>query len=170
MFSKKMLDALNDQIRDEFYSEYFYLAMSAWLDSNDLPGMARFMRIKSQEERSHAIKLFEYVQNRDGQVVLQSIPQPPANYKSFLDLFEHQLKHEQSVTASIHKLYALALEEHDYATSVTLQWFVEEQVEEEKEAKEIIQQCKMVGTNESALFLLDQKLGTITPGVEGSPK
>jgi len=164
-----MLEALNDQIRDEFYSEYFYLAMSSWLDSHDLPGMAQFQRVKSQEERTHAIKLFEYIQSRDGAVLLQAIPQPPANYKSFLDVFEHQLEHEQSVTASIHKLYALAMEEHDYATLVTLQWYVEEQVEEEKEAKEIIQQCKMVGSNESALFLLDQKLGA-TPSLEASAK
>ncbi len=170
MFSKKMLDALNNQIRDEFYSEYFYLAMSAWLDAHDLPGMAQFQRVKSQEERTHAIKLFEYVQSRDGNVVLLALPKPPADYKSFLDLFEHQLKHEQSVTASIHNLYALAMEEHDYATSVTLQWFVGEQVEEEKEAKEIIQKCKMVGENESALFLLDQQLGATMPAADTAQK
>jgi ferritin len=166
MLSEKMLNALNTQIRDEMYSEYFYLSMSAWCSSNDLPGMASFMRLKGEEERSHAMKLFDYVHDRDGKVTLLAIEQPPSEFKSYLDIFENQFEHEKKVTASIHNLYALAMEERDYATSVMLQWFIEEQVEEEKEAQEIIQQCKKVGESKSALFMLDEKLGLVAPGTD----
>ncbi len=166
MLSDKMLNALNKQLRDEFYSEYFYLSMSAWFDSNDLPGMASFMKFKGEEERSHAMKLFDYIQDRDGKVTLLAIEQPPSEFESHIDIFKKQLEHEKKITASIHSLYALALGEQDFATSVTLQWFIEEQVEEEKEAQEIIQQCKKVGDSESALFMLDEKLGSLTPGQE----
>jgi ferritin len=164
MLSEKMLNALNAQIRDEFYSDYFYLSMSAWCGSNDLPGMAAFMKTKGEEERVHALKIYDYVHDRDGKVTLMAIEQPPAEFKSYLDIFEKQLGHEKKVTTSIHNLYAIALEEKDYATSVMLQWFIEEQVEEEKEAQEIIQLCKKVGESESALFMLDEKLGALTPG------
>ena len=168
MLSKKMLDAINEQICKELYSEYFYLSMSSWCDSNDLPGMAAFMKLKSVEERAHAMKLYDYVHDRDGKVTLLAISQPPSEFKSFLDIFENQLKHEKYVTKSIHKLYDLSLQEKDYPSQIMLQWFIEEQVEEEKEAKDIIQQCKMVGDNPSALFMLDQKLGNLAPGQEGT--
>ena len=166
MLSDKMLKEINEQICKEMYSEYFYLSMSAWCDSNDLPGMAAFMKLKSEEERAHAMKLYDYIHDRDGKVTLLAIAQPPSEFKSFRDIFENQLKHEKYVTESIHNLYKLALEENDYASQVMLQWFIEEQVEEEKEALEIIQQCKMVGDNPSALFMLDQKLGNVVPGQE----
>jgi ferritin len=159
-----MEKALNEQICKEFYSEYFYLSMSSWCDSNDLPGMAAFMKLKSEEERAHAMKFYEYIHDRDGKVILLAIDQPPADFKNFVDIFENQLNHEKMVTKSIHKLYGLALEEKDYASQVMLQWFIEEQVEEEKEAQDIIKQCKMVGNNPSALFILDQKLGDLAPG------
>jgi len=166
MLSAKMLNALNKQVRDELYSEYFYLSMSAWCNANDLPGMAAFMKLKSDEERAHAMKIYNYILDRDGKITLLAIDQPPAEFKSFLDIFEQQLVHEKKVTALIHNLYSLALEEKDYATQVMLQWFIEEQVEEEKEATDIIQQCKKIGDNQSALFLLDQKLGSLAPGTE----
>jgi len=161
-----MLKALNEQIRDELYSEYFYLSMSAWCESNDLPGMAAFLKLKSEEERAHAMKIYDYVHDRDGKIVLLAIDQPQSEFKSYQDIFEQQLEHEKKVTALIHNLYTLALDEKDYATQVMLQWFIEEQVEEEKEAMDIIQQCKKIGDNESALFLLDQKLGTLAPATE----
>ncbi|HED10201.1 MAG TPA: ferritin [Caldithrix abyssi] len=164
MLSEKMVQALNDQVRDELYSEYYYLAMSAWCEENDLPGMASFMALKSNEERSHAMKIYHYILDRGGRVVLQAIAQPPADFKSHCHIFESMLEHEKLVTGLIHNLYSLALDEKDYATQVMLQWFIEEQVEEEKEATELIQQCKMIGDSESALFLFDQKLGQVTPG------
>jgi len=164
MLSKKMLKAINEQICKELYSEYFYMSMSSWCESNDLPGMSAFMKLKSEEERAHAMKLYDYVHDRDGKVTFLTIDQPPADFKSFLDIFEKQLEHEKLVTDSIHKLYDLALKEKDYPSQVMLQWFIEEQVEEEKEATDIIQQCKMVRDNPSALFMLDQKLGNLAPG------
>ncbi|RMH61955.1 MAG: ferritin [Calditrichaeota bacterium] len=159
MLSKKMQEALNNQIRDELYSEYYYLSMSAWCEVNDLPGMAAFMMLKSQEERAHAMKIYTYILDRDGEIILQAIPQPPATFKSFVDIFENMYAHEQHVTSLIHNLYQLALEEKDYPSQVMLQWFIEEQVEEEKEARDLIQQSRKVGASESALFLFDQKLG-----------
>ena len=164
MLSNKMLKAINEQICKELYSEYFYLSMSSWCDSKDLPGMAAFMKLKSEEERAHAMKLYDYIHDQDGKVTLLALKQPPSDFKSFLDIFENQLKHEKYVTKSIHNLYKLALEENDYASQVMLQWFIEEQVEEEKEALDIIQQCKMVGDNPSALFMLDQKLANLAHG------
>lgn len=164
MLSKKMLKALNEQLCKELYSEYFYMSMSSWCDSNDLPGMAAFMKLKGEEERAHAMKLYDYIHDRDGKVTFLALDQPPSEFKSFLDIFEKQLEHEKSVTESIHKLYDLALKEKDYPSQVMLQWFIEEQVEEEKEASDIIQQCKMVRNNPSALFILDQKLGNLAPG------
>lgn len=166
MLSKKMQKALNEQICKELYSEYFYLAMSAWCDSNDLPGMAAFMKLKSVEERAHAMKFYDYIHDRDSKVTFLAIEQPPSEFKSFQDIFENQFQHEKAVTQSIHNLYSLALEEKDYASQVMLQWFIEEQVEEEKEALDIIQQCKMVKDNPSALFMLDQKLGNLAPGTD----
>ncbi len=166
MLSKKMLAALNTQIKEELFSEYYYLSMSAWCESQDLPGMAAFLKLKSEEERAHAMKIYTFIHDRDGKVTLQAIPQPATDFKSHMDIFKKQLEHEKHVTASINELYTLAIKEKDYPTQVMLQWFIDEQVEEEKEAKDIIAMCKMAGDNESAIFLLDQKLGQMVPGNE----
>lgn len=159
MLSKTMQDAINDQIQKEYHSSYLYLAMAAYCETSNLPGSARWMRVQSQEELSHALKLYDHVVDRGGRVTLQAIPQPPAEYKSALDVFEKVLAHEQLVTASIHKLYALALKENDYAAQVMLQWFVTEQVEEEKSAGEVVEQMKMVGDSKNGLLMLDRGLG-----------
>jgi ferritin len=159
MISKKMEKAFNDQINAELYSEYLYLAMSAYCESIDLPGFAAWMKQQAAEERIHAMRFYDFVFDRDGRVELEAIAKPQAEYKSILDMFENVLKHEQHVTKLIHDLYALALNENDYAAQVELQWFIAEQVEEEKTAKDIIQQLKWVGDKSTALYMLDQKLG-----------
>lgn len=159
MISKKMQQALNDQINAELYSEYLYLAMSAYCETINLPGFANWMMQQSNEERSHAMRLYNFVFDRDGQVLLETIDKPPSEYKSIMDMFENVLKHEQHVTKLIHDLYELAVKENDYAAQVELQWFITEQVEEEKTAKDIIQQLKWVGDKSTALFMLDQQLG-----------
>jgi ferritin len=159
MISKKMEKAFNDQINAELYSEYLYLAMSAYCESIDLPGFAAWMKQQAAEERIHAMRFYDFVFDRDGRVELEAIAKPQAEYKSILDMFENVLKHEQHVTKLIHDLYALALKENDYAAQVELQWFIAEQVEEEKTAKDIIQQLKWVGDKSTALYMLDQKLG-----------
>jgi ferritin len=133
--------------------------MSAYCESIDLPGFAAWMKQQAAEERIHAMRFYDFVFDRDGRVELEAIAKPQAEYKSILDMFENVLKHEQHVTKLIHDLYALALKENDYAAQVELQWFIAEQVEEEKTAKDIIQQLKWVGDKSTALYMLDQKLG-----------
>lgn len=159
MLSKSMLDILNEQIKNELYSEYFYLSMSTYCESIDLPGIAKFMQVKSQEERTHGMKIYDYIHDRDGRVTLLAIPQPPSIFKSLIDMFTQVLKHEEEITKSIYKIYELATKENDYATQVEMQWFITEQVEEEKQARELIQQLKLIGNNESALFMFDKELG-----------
>ncbi|MFQ5840775.1 MAG: ferritin, partial [Candidatus Methylomirabilales bacterium] len=120
---------------------------------------ARWMRLQSREEASHAMKLFDYVLEREGRVVLQAIEQPPQKFKSPLDVFQQALEHERKVTGMIHRLYDLAGKERDYATQVMLQWFITEQVEEEKNAGEVVERIKMIGDQPAALFFLDKQLG-----------
>jgi ferritin len=164
MLSKTIQDAINDQIGKELYSGYVYLSMSAYFQSINLPGCANWMRIQYQEEVSHALKLFDYVHERGGHVTLQAIPQPKSEFKSPLDVFEQALGHERDVTAMINKLYALTQKENDYPTTIELQWFVTEQVEEEKHAGEICEQLRMVGDNKVALLMLDRQLGARAAG------
>jgi ferritin len=157
--SKAMQDAVNAQIQKEYYSSYLYLAMSAALEAQNLPGAAKWTRIQSQEELTHALKLFDHVVDRGGRVTLAAIQQPPTEYGSALQLFEKVLEHERHVTASIHALCALAVKEQDYPAQVMLQWFVTEQVEEEKNATQVVEQLKAVGESKPSLMMLDGHLG-----------
>ena len=159
ILSKSLQDAVNDQIQKEYYSSYLYLAMSAQLEVQNLPGAAKWTRLQSQEELAHALKLFDHVVDRGGRVTLGAIQQPPPEYGSALQLFEQVLTHEQQVTASIHALYALAVKDQDYPAQVMLQWFVTEQVEEEKSATQVVEQLKAIGESKASLLLLDRHLG-----------
>ncbi len=159
MLSKVMQDGINEQIKDELYSAYLYLSMSAHFEAANLSGFAHWMRLQSQEEVEHAMKFFDFVNERGGQVVLQAIDQPPVEFGSPLDIFEQTLEHERKVTALINELYELALEENDYPTQMMLQWFIEEQVEEEASAGEIVETLKMLGDQTHALVMLDRELG-----------
>lgn len=159
MLSKPIYQALNDQVAHEFYAAHLYLAMSAYFEAHTLPGFARWMRRQSEEERAHAMKFFDYINDRGASVELQAIDQPPGEFQSPLDAFEQALRHEQKVTGLIHNIYALALAESDYATQAMLHWFISEQVEEEKSASQVIEQLKMTGGESSALLLLDRELG-----------
>jgi ferritin len=159
MLSKTLEGAINDQIRDELYSSYLYLSMSAYFEANNMPGSARWMRLQSEEELSHAMKLFDYMNDRGSRVVLQGIEQPPAEFASTLDIFEKALAHEQKVTGLINSIYELAVKENDYPTQIELQWFITEQVEEEKNAGDIVDQLKMVGDHRPSLIMLDTALG-----------
>ena len=159
MLSKTIQDALNQQIKHEFYSSYLYLSMSAYFEASNLPGFARWMRIQSQEEHEHAMKFFDFVNDRGGSVELQALDQPPGEFQSPLDVFQQALEHERKVTGLINRLYELAVKEGDYATQVRMQWFVTEQVEEEKNAGQIVEQLKMTGGQPAALLLLDNVLG-----------
>lgn len=159
MLTKGMLEGLNEQIKHEFASAYIYLAMSAFCQAQGLPGCARWLRLQSREEVTHALKFFDFIHDRGGQVLLRAIEQPPAEYRSPMDVFQHALDHERKVTGLIHQLYALAVQDNDYATQAMLHWFLTEQIEEEKTAAEIVQQFKMAGEGGSALLMLDQRLG-----------
>ena len=159
MLKKPVQDAINDQINKELYSAYVYLSMSAYYEGVNLPGFANWMRLQSSEERGHAMRLYDFVLDRGGQVVLEAIGKPPSKFKSPMDVAQQTLEHEQRVTAMIEKLYEVALKEKDYATQTALEWFITEQVEEEKNASGILEQLKMVGDNRSALLILDMELG-----------
>lgn len=163
MLSKALEKALNDQITHEFYSEYLYLAMASYCDSIDLGGFANWFISQAEEEHQHAMKLFKYVQDREGHVELGAIEKPEHNYKDVTDLFEKVLEHEQKVTQSINNIYELAVKEKDYPTQVELEWFIKEQVEEEKQVSDILKQLKWVKDNPALLFMLDQKLGERAP-------
>jgi ferritin len=159
MLSKAIQDAINEQIKNELYSAYLYLSMSAHFEAHNLPGFARWMRLQAQEEQGHAVKFFDYMHDRGGVVRLQAIDQPPAEWKSSLALFEQVLEHEQLVTGMIHRLYELAAKENDYATGIMLQWFITEQVEEEKNATQIIEDLKLIDAHGTAMLMLDKQLG-----------
>lgn len=158
MISKNMQDAINDQINKELYSSYLYLSMAAYFANRNLPGFAHWMRIQEGEERGHAMKLYDFLIDRGGQVALKAMDAPPAEWKSSLELFKDVAAHEAKVTASINALYELALKEKDYPAQVMLQWFINEQVEEEKNAAEIVAQLEMVEARGTAVLMLDHRL------------
>lgn len=159
MMSQKMQDALNAQINAEWYSAYLYLAMNSYFTSVNLVGMASWMRAQTQEEMFHGSKMYDFVNERGGRAILQAIEQPPANWASPLAVFENSLAHEEKVTSLINVLVDLSMKERDHATTIFLQWFVTEQVEEEANASGIVSKLKMIGQEASSLFALDQELG-----------
>ena len=159
MLQKSVHDALSTQIKHEFYSSYLYLAMSAHCETKNYSGIAKWLKVQSEEEYGHAMKLFHYVQERGAAVVLQVIDQPPVNFGEPLELFKKVLKHEQKVTTLITALYELAAKEKDYPTQFMLQWFVTEQVEDEKNVTDIIDQIVRVGDTPVSLMMLDRQLG-----------
>ena len=159
MISQAMQDAINEQIKHEFYSAYLYLAMSAHFEEENLGGFATWLRVQFQEEQAHALKFMDYLYERGGAVKLQALDQPPVKFGLHLEVFQQVLEHEQKVTGLIHKLYELALKENDYASQVMLQWFINEQVEEEKNATDIIASLKLIEAKGTAVLMLDHELG-----------
>ena len=158
MLSETMQKAMNEQIKNELYSAYLYLSMAAYAEADNLPGFAHWMRVQSQEEVGHAMKFFDFICERGGRVELKAIGEPPVEFAGPTDLFEQTLAHEKQITATIHNLYEMASQENDYASRVFLQWFVTEQVEEEKSAAEILQVLKRAGEKGHALVMLDRQL------------
>ena len=156
MFSAALQNAFNEQIQKEFYSSYLYLAMAAHFEATNLPGFAAWMKKQADEERSHAMKLWDYVYDRGGKVELQAIASPPSAFGKPLQMFQQVLEHEQKVTASINALYALAGSEGDAAAQIYLQWFVTEQVEEEKTVTDLIAQLKMSGDQAFGVLFMDK--------------
>jgi ferritin len=159
MISPKMTDAFNKQINAEMYSSYLYLSMAAWFESANLKGFAQWMRVQAQEEMSHAMKFFDHVVERGGKIALATIEAPPTKWSSPLAAFENAYKHECKVSSLINVLADTGAEAKDHASSVFLQWFVSEQVEEEAAADEIVQKLKMIGEHKNGLFMMDRALG-----------
>ena len=166
MIKQKVETALNEQMKKEFYSSYLYLSMAARFESLNFKGFANWMRIQSQEEYGHAMKIFQHLNERAGKVVLQQIDTPPSKWDSPKKVFEDAYQHEQKVTQSISDLVELSRAEKDHPTEIFLQWFVKEQVEEEASAQEIVQKLQLIGDEGSALFFLDGELGKRTPSKE----
>jgi len=156
--SKKIVEALNKQINAEIYSAYLYLSMATYFESIGLKGFANWMRVQWEEELSHAMRIYDYVVGRGGRVRLFAIEQPPSDWESPLAVFEAVYQHEINVTKRIHELVDLALSEKDYATYNMLQWFVEEQIEEEASPLEIVEKLKLIGDDKSALLTIDREL------------
>jgi ferritin len=169
MISQRMQDAFNEQMKHEFYSSYLYLSMSAYCETENLPGLAGRMRAQAREEVNHAMKIFDHLVDRGGRVLLQPISQPPADFKSPRDVFDQAHRHEKEVTASINRVYGLAVDEKDFASTVFLDWFVQEQVEEEKTSGLLAEQLGMVGDDRPGLLMLDRELGQRRGGGVAQP-
>jgi ferritin len=158
MLSSTVQDAMNEQINAELYSAYLYLSMAANFEGANLRGMAHWMQVQAKEETGHALKFFKYIVERGGRVTLTSIAAPPAKWDSPQAVFEEVFKHECHVTSLINELVELAEAQKDHASAVFLQWFVNEQVEEEANASEVLHQLKLVGDSKQGLFMLDRHL------------
>jgi ferritin len=171
MISKKMEKALNEQVNAELFSAYLYLSMEAYFKSLNLNGFANWMRVQTQEEVSHAMKIYDFIDERGGRITLKAIDGPETKWDSPLAVFNAVYEHEQKVTNLINDLVNLAIEEKDHATNTFLQWFVNEQVEEEASADQVVQQLKLMEKAPGGLFLLDRELAQrvfTPPAAEGA--
>lgn len=158
MISKAMQDAINEQINKELFSSYLYLSMAAYFEDINLPGAANWMYIQADEEHEHAMKLFAHLVDRGGRVHLKAIAAPETEWAGPMAAFKAVYEHEQHVTKSIHDLYETALKEKDYPAQVMLQWFIDEQVEEEKNAAEVVASMERIEAHETAVLQLDHQL------------
>ena len=158
MLTERMEKAINEQINAEMYSAYLYLSMSAYFEDKGLKGFAKWMYIQNQEEITHAMKFFHYVNERGGRIKLTAIEVPDFTWDSPLAVFKQSLEHEKHVTSLINNLVSISLEEKDYATHSMLNWYVDEQVEEEANATEIVNKLELIGDEKTALFMLDKEL------------
>jgi ferritin len=159
MLSKKMLDAINKQINEEIFSAYLYLSMSSHFQNISLQGFANWMYVQYQEEMTHAMKFLNYINERNGKVVLKTIKEPQHSWTSPTTAIADALKHEEYITSKIYDLVNLAEKEKDYATKSMLQWYIDEQVEEEANAQKILDSLKLIGSSKDSLLMLDRELG-----------
>ena len=163
MLSQVMQDAINDQINNELFSSYSYLSMSAWCEHEQFVGCAHWLRMQSQEETDHALRLQDFLLARNGRVMLRQIDQPEVDFESVVEVFDKALAQEQLVTQQIDSLYELAFKEKAFAALVEMEWFITEQVEEEKTAREVVHKMHMVENDPASLLDLDRELGARTP-------
>ena len=170
MLSEKIVDALNGQLTKEMYSAYLYMSMSAYSTYIGLKGFANWFMVQYQEEMTHTMKIYDYINSHGAQVKLAAIKQPPTDFASPLDMFEKTLEHEKFITKSINELVDLSIDEKDHATNIFLQWFVTEQIEEEGNDNEIISELKLVGDGGNGLLMIDRELAqrVFTPPASSS--
>lgn len=160
MLSENLLKHLNEQVNFEFYSSYTYLSMAAFAESIDLSGFANFFRVQAQEELFHAMKLYDFIFQKNGVVKLDAIPQPSADFENIISVFEKGYEHEQLVTSKIYKIADIASEEKEHATMSLLRWFIDEQVEEENNFNSLLKRVKRSEGNPAALYMMDDDLAT----------
>ena len=157
--NKKVYKVFNEQVQAELYSAYMYLAMSLHLEDENFKGMAHWLKEQYEEEREHAFRLIKFMQERGVKPELLQIDMPPAEYGTPLEVFSKALEHEKYVTSRIYDMYEVAMKEKDYAAMSHLLWFIDEQVEEEDQTREIVDKLMMVGDNMNGLFVIDGQLG-----------
>lgn len=162
MINERLEKAINEQINAEMYSAYLYLSMSAYFEQENLSGFANWMRVQFQEEQFHAMKFFGYLNDRGGRVTLKAIDKPKLQWSSVEDVFEDTLAHERLVTDKINRLMDIAIDEKDHATASFLNWYVDEQVEEEATAEEILNRIRMVQGTGNGLFMMDREFASRT--------
>lgn len=162
MISEKIEQLLNDQITKEQYAAQYYMSMAAWFYNEDLDGIANYFRVQAKEELMHADKIFDFLNDLGGRIKMGAIEAPAQDFKNAQDIFEKALAHEKEVTKSIFNIYKTATDEGNYATASFMQWFINEQVEEEASASQLVAKIKMVQDNNSALYLFDQELAQRT--------
>ncbi len=162
MIKETISKAINQQINREMFSEYFYLAMASFFENKGLSGFANFFKVQVEEERFHAMKFYNYLNERGGRVRLSNIEAPQDDFNSPLEVFEMALKHEEFITKSINDLMELAMNEKDFATMSLLNWFIDEQVEEEASMNTIVDQLRMINNEGHGLMMLDKELATRT--------
>ncbi len=165
---KKIEKAFNDHLNAEFFSSYLYLSMSNYFVASNLEGMSAWMRIQTDEERMHAMKFIDFINDRGGRVVLDQIEKPKTEWVSPLEAFQEAYAHEQLISKKINALVDLAIKESDHATNTFLQWFVSEQVEEEATAQAIVGKLELIRDNPMGLLMIDQQLGQRTPSAASS--
>lgn len=155
---KKLQNSFNEQLKNELYSAYLYLSMAAFFESKNLPGFSNWMKVQAKEESAHGMKFFDFLIDRGARVILEEIPQPPADFSSTQEVFEETLEHERKVTGLINQLYELSIEVNDNAATIFLQWFITEQIDEEKNAAVILETLKLIKPDSAALIMLDREL------------
>ncbi|MCP3888083.1 MAG: ferritin [Desulfobulbaceae bacterium] len=158
MISDKMNKALNEQVNAELFSSYLYLGMSAWFSEKSLNGFASWMRVQAQEEMSHAMKIYNFILERGGNIQLTTIEKPESEWGSPLEVVQEVANHEAKVTGLVNDLVDVALEQRDHATNIFLQWFVTEQVEEEASVGDVLERAKMIGDDSAGMFALDMEM------------
>ncbi|QGG47488.1 ferritin [Heliorestis convoluta] len=162
MFSDKLQAELNQQIKEELYSSQIYLAMAAYCADQDLDGFANFFKVQAEEEKFHAMKFFNFINEMGGRVLITGFPDPQNEYDSILDVYEKSLAHEKMVTKRIYKLMDLAMDEREHATISFLKWFIDEQVEEEAMFQGVIKKLRLIGKDVNALYMLDNEMAQRT--------